>query len=239
MVEQEPQALAILREQHDLSAPEVRFFIEDCAKALVFTVTDNASAETAQAKLKAAKAIQRHVEDARKAITSELDAKKKALIAKERQLLAPLTEAADALRGNLDAFMRRKAEEQERARQEAAAKAAQAQAELERAQAIAASEDPSAQAVADAQERAAAAIEAASATTEQAKQAFAKVQGVSIKTTWDFNVINPDAVPRRFLVVDTQAIRLHIQQLKKSGMLIANVKIPGINVFERTSTILR
>lgn len=237
---QEPQVLINPKSFNDLTAPDLHAFIETITKALIaLTVTDNASAEVAQVYLKEAKSIQAAVEKARKAITSELDVKKKELISRERQLLAPLTEAADTLRGNLDAFMRHKAEEQDRARQEAAAKAAQAQAALERAQAIANSETSSTEAITKAQEQAASAIEAASTPTEQAKQAFAKIQGVSIKTTWDFTIITPDAIPRRFLIVDTKAIRLHIQQLKKSGMLLANVKIPGINVFECTSTILR
>ncbi len=53
-------------------------------------------------------------------------------------------------------------------------------------------------------------------------------EGVTVKHPWDFEVTDPDAVPREYLKIDEQKIRLVVRALKE------RTAIPGVRVFKTT-----
>lgn len=76
--------------------------------------------------------------------------------------------------------------------------------------------------------------ELAAAVIEEATQAPApmvslpptpKVEGVATVERWDFEVVDPDQVPREFCAPDPRLIRLRVQAMK------SRTAIPGVRVF--------
>ena len=56
-----------------------------------------------------------------------------------------------------------------------------------------------------------------------------KVDGLSARVTWKFEITNPDAIPREYLSIDEQAIGRVVRALKQ------NCRIPGIRVYSEES----
>lgn len=56
-----------------------------------------------------------------------------------------------------------------------------------------------------------------------------KVDGLSARLTWKFEITDPDAIPREYLAVDEQAIGRVVRALKQ------NCRIPGIRVYSEES----
>lgn len=56
------------------------------------------------------------------------------------------------------------------------------------------------------------------------------------RKTWDYEVADPNVVPRNFLMVNHEAIKAHIKSRPKDK---APFPIPGINFFEKTQTVVR
>jgi septal ring factor EnvC (AmiA/AmiB activator) len=170
--------------------------------------------------------------------------------AEERERLRAAAAAAEAAR-----------KEEERRRREAEAAARKAQEEADRLAREAAKSKADADAAAKAQ---AAAEAAAAAAREQAAQAaIAREEATAAKTdatakpaeltrtrsdlgsvaslrrTWEYEVIDDQAIPRMFLTVDHAAIKAFIKSStdKKSGECKA--KIPGVRIFEQHNTMVR
>ncbi len=66
-----------------------------------------------------------------------------------------------------------------------------------------------------------------------AVQAAPKVEGVSFREAWDFEVTDASQIPREYLVPDLVAIRKVVQALK------GNTRIPGIRAFTKPVTAVR
>jgi hypothetical protein len=56
-------------------------------------------------------------------------------------------------------------------------------------------------------------------------------EGMHTRKGWDFDVVDPDIVPRDFLTVDEKAVKAHIKQHGDS------VQIPGIHIYPTTSVV--
>lgn len=124
----------------------------------------------------------------------------------------------------------------EKARQEAEERAAAAKAEADRQAAEAKA----------ARDRAAAAREEEERKKAEATQKAAKLTSThtdlgasaNLRTTWHFEIEDPEQVPRAYLTVDEAAVRVAIKAATtKDGK--CPLKIPGIVIFAKTETVVR
>jgi len=145
-----------------------------------------------------------------------------------KKISDPLAKAKAKVQGPLDTYLRQK-EAAERQRREAEAKALREAAERE-----------AAAMQTEAQMNAAVAIEERAAEAQEAAQAkpaeLARTRGdygglATLRTTWDFEIVNAAAVPREYLIVNDAAIRAAV----KSGAR----EIAGVRIFEKQSALVR
>lgn len=127
-------------------------------------------------------------------------------------------------------------EKAEAAREEAEAKAAAAKEEAERREKEAR----------EAKDRAAVAREESAAAKADATEKAAKLTRTrsdlgahaNLRTTWHFEIEDPELVPRAYLTVDESAVRVAIKAATtRDGK--CPLKIPGINIFAKTETVVR
>jgi uncharacterized membrane protein YqiK len=135
-------------------------------------------------------------------------------------------EAAEKERRRLQAIAdetaRKAREEAEKKRREAeAAAAAGRQAEADRLRAAASRVEEKAAEKSELFENRASQVVAPIATQEAPK-----VAGISVPKVWTFDIIDPMAIPREFLIVDETRIRKVVQAMKGS------TNIPGVRVSE-------
>ena len=208
-------------------------------------VTNDAEARTANAALKAAKAVWNIVHHAKTGkrieITRELDALKKRIIAAANESTKLLDEPMENVNRLLADYAerrlaeQRKAEEKERKRREAeaaaAAEAAAKEAEMAAKFGGAGAEAPEPEQPApsaDAPE----VVEPEVVEPEKQKPVIA---GVAVRTTWTFSVDDPDAVPREFCKPDEVLIRQYMQNAKANGAKLETLRIPGVTFTEKVS----
>ena len=213
-------------------------------------VTNDAEARTANAALKAAKAVWNIVHHAKTGkrieITRELDALKKRIIAAADESTKLLDEPMEAVNKLLADYAerklaeQRKAEEEERKRKEAeaaaAAEAAAKEAEMAAKFGGAGAEDPEPEQPApsaDAPEVVAPEVVEPEVVEPQKKKPV--VAGVTVRTTWTFSVDDPDAVPREFCKPDEVLIRQYMQNAKANGAKLETLRIPGVTFTEKVS----
>lgn len=205
--------------------------------------SDDDLAEAAR-RVKSAKNVIKQVEDARKAYTRQLDGLKKHLMGQEAVLVAPLKRVVDAYATLSAAYAEKKHQAQLEAQRIAARAAAEAQLAQERAAAQAKAAEalgiaPDAAAKEAQTEADKAAEHAANAISSEKLATLKPVAGVSLRTRWDFRVVDPDKIDRRFLILDASLVRTELQRLKKSGVALSSVHLDGIEVFETTSAVAR
>ena len=206
-------------------------------------VTNDAEARTANAALKAAKAVWNIVHHAKTGkrieITRELDALKKRIIAAADESTKLLDEPMEAVNKLLADYAerklaeQRKAEEEERKRKEAeaaaAAEAAAKEAEMAAKFGGAEAHEPEQPAPsADAPE----VVEPEVVEPQKKKPVVA---GVTVRATWIFAVDDPDAVPREFCKPDEVLIRQYMQNAKANGAKLETLRIPGVTFTEKVS----
>lgn len=155
----------------------------------------------------------------------------KALVKEKADAEAPLTQAEGVLKAAIrdyDVAQERIRREQQRLADEVARRAAEDEA-LAQAAALetAGHQSGDESLVAEAH----AIIEAPIAPLPMApiQKATPKVAGVTLKKQWAFRVVNPDVVPRKYLVVNESAIRGVVKALGPAA------NIPGVQVYEETS----
>lgn len=213
-------------------------------------VTNDAEARTANAALKAAKAVWNIVHRAKTGkrieITRELDALKKRIIAAADESTKLLDEPMEAVNKLLSDYAerklaeQRKAEEEERKRKEAEADAA-AEAAAKEAEMAAKFGDAGEEAhepeqpapSADAPEVVEPEVVEPEVVEPQKKKSV--VAGITVRTTWTFSVDDPDAVPREFCKPDEVLIRQYMQNAKANGAKLETLRIPGITFTEKVS----
>ena len=204
--------------------------------------TNDSEARTANAALKAAKAVWNIVHHAKTGkrieITRELDALKKRIIAAADESTKLLGEPMEAVNKLLADYAerklteQRKAEEEERRRKEAeAAKAAEAAArEAEMAATFGGAGEPEAEPAEPSTEP-----EVVEPEVVQPEKRKPVVAGVTVRTTWTFAVDDPDAVPREFCKPDEVLIRQYMQNAKANGAKLETLRIPGVTFTEKVS----
>lgn len=205
-------------------------------------VTNDAEARTANAALKAAKAVWNIVHHAKTGkrieITRELDALKKRIIAAAEESTKLLDGPMEAVNKLLADYAERKLAEQRKTEEEelkrreaeaaAAAEAAAKEAEMAAKFGGAGAEDPEPAPSADAPE----VVDPEVVQPEKKKPVVA---GVTVRTTWTFSVDDPDAVPREFCKPDDVLIRQYMQNAKANGAKLETLRIPGVTFTEKVS----
>ena len=208
-------------------------------------VTNDAEARTANAALKAAKAVWNIVHHAKTGkrieITRELDALKKRIIAAADESTKLLDEPMETVNRLLADYAerklaeQRKAEKKERKRREAeaaaAAEAAAKEAEMAARFGGAGAEAP------ESEQPAPSAVEPEVVEPEVVEPEKQKpvIAGVAVRTTWTFSVDDPDAVPREFCKPDEVLIRQYMQNAKANGAKLETLRIPGVTFTEKVS----
>lgn len=228
------------------------------AVARDFKVTTTAEYSTAAEQLKQIKALASKLNDERLEMTRPLDTTKKLIMDRFREPLAFLDDAEKAIKNAIGTYeteqrrLRLEAEKaaaeaarKERERMEAeAAKVEQAarekrEREEEKARAL---EAKGRAAEAEAKRKAAEEAEAARLREAEAKRAAAasmptapvvhfeqpKVAGVSSRQVWKFEIVDPELLPRKFLVPDEKAIGDVVRSLGDKA------DIPGVRVYADT-----
>ena len=220
-------------------------------------VTTRADCIAAAECLKQIKAAQRQVDELRRSMTRPLDESKARIIDMFRPPTARLDEAERAVKAGLRAFdaeqARLAAEEQRRldaaakaerdrlaalaahAEERAQAEQARLQAEADAARAAgdlakAAKVEAKAEARAELVESRIAVLDmqASRATAPTIRRDPPKVAGVTRRQVPKFEIVDPSAVPREYLVVDEQKIRRVVAVMKM------DVAIPGVRVWMET-----
>lgn len=180
------------------------------------TVTDDGEAETVTEVLARISSTKKKVKEARLTITRPLDQSKKAALDLEKAILEPLEPIDRTLRKGLGEYQaeqqRKVREEQERIdreRREAEEKA-RAEAEAAARKAAEASDEQADEAEVEADLARARELVARAEPKQEvvpASPARAASGAASTRMVWDFEVVDPDVVPREYLKVDEKAIR--------------------------------
>lgn len=208
------------------------------------------------------KARQKQVEETRKAITRPLDEAKRAVMAlfeapagflecAEKLLKAKMLVWSDEQERKQRELQARLEAEASRERECLAAEAAAVQAKAEeearklREQAESAAAQGDAARAAKLESKAESRIEAAAEKAEQLKMEAAITtapivnvpltiaKGISAREEWDFEIVDANAVPREYLMIDEKVIRAMVKARK------GQTKIPGVRVFSRKNLAAR
>lgn len=166
---------------------------------------------------KALKGVAKMVEDARKREKDQVLRDGRTIDDFFKSMVAPVTAAADALVAAINTHQRKMLEErrvaEEAARQEAEARAAAEATPFD-----------------DPEPTPAPAIPLRTAEATRVVSASGRVTATA-STVWRHEVIDPGAVPRRFLIVNDAAIKAAIA----GGVR----EIPGVRIYEELKTIVR
>lgn len=174
--------------------------------------------------LKAIKTYRKQVEDTFGPHIKAAHDQHKALLATKNKFDTPAAAAEATIKrkmGDWQLAERRRAEEAERKLREEARKAEEDRrlaeaAELERQGKI---------------EQAAAVIEKPVETpVVVVKPDVPKVKGVSFRSVWKHRIVNPDLIPRQYLIPDEKRIAEHARSLKEKA------QIAGVEFYEDTTT---
>lgn len=168
--------------------------------------------------LKAIKAMQKKIEEERKAITGPMDASKKAVMDFFRPFTAKLGSAEVVIKSRLLAWKEiedRKVREAQRLENERAEKAA---AKLRKEAEVAEAKGKTARS--EILEERAEVVQAAPLAP-----AAPKVEGISTRTVWRFEVTHPNMVPDKYLLIDEKKIGGVVRALK------GDTDIPGVRVY--------
>jgi len=203
----------------DETAVEVRDLVARAREIVIVSEQEVQEAISLQGKLARLEKIIK--EDFEPTIKAAHQAHKQAL-AQRDQHLKPVTEAKKILASKVGAW---RAEQERKAREERERMLAEARRREEERR-LAAAE--AAEAAGD-HETAEALLNAAANETAVAPVAPPspppKPKGVTFREKWCFEITDPDAIPRKFLVPDEKAIRAYIQAFKRDA------KIPGIRIW--------
>lgn len=186
------------------------------ALAPITVVQNDADARRAKNAVKAVKNVVKAISTARLDATRKADAWKKRIIEEEREFTAAANAEIARVDGLVGEYVTAKAKAEEEAR--LAAEAARA-AELRQAQL---------EAEAEAALTGNAVAVPVPVPDESEQKRGPIVQGVTARTVWTFEIVNPDLVPRAYCVPDEKAIREYMNSVRSSGADIDALKIPGV-----------
>jgi len=189
-------------------------------KAQRFIIDSNDAYEAAGDFLRGLKTIQKEIDETFDGPIKAAFASHKSIVAAKKKHAEPLTEAESVLKSKMIVWSREQekirlaeqARADELARKHAeelrAAEVAALKAAGEKEQAIALQEKP---------------VVAAPIVVPKATP---KVDGIAVKKTWDFRVVDESKLPRKYLSVNAQAIRAEVKAMR------GETSIPGVEVFE-------
>lgn len=201
----------------------------------IATITDSVAYEAATAIIAAAKKLRKELEAERKAVTSRLDAAKKALIQRERDLGAALDAEIERVSGLASAYaaeeMRRREEEQRRIEAERRA-AAEAAIAAQEAAAETGDPDPFGIGIDTSAIDAAAAIEAV-----PVPETTAKPKGVVMRLR--VQVVDESRIPREFLSFDEKKALAWAKYQKSLGARVSDLRADGLRFYEEASVVSR
>lgn len=198
-------------------------------RARALEVRTHADLELAAAELQKITRLQDGIHEALDPIADLQNKAHKATTGLRARLLAGPEEARQIIRGKVGAYEA----EQERVRRELEAKAA---AEQKRLQDEAALREATALADAGETEAALAIVEeAANAPAPIVEIAAPKVEGLSFRSEWGFQVVDRSKIDPRFMVPDLKAIAGVVRSMKKNAEQI----VGGIRVSETKTPITR
>jgi hypothetical protein len=193
------------------------------------TVTDATTYAEAGERLKFLRNAARKVEDWFRPLVEAAHRAHRELTTRRGETLRPVE--AECTR--LTVEMSRWKGEQDRLARERAAQQAREEQELARSVALEEAVTLEAQGM---PEEAAAVVEqaiAAPAPVIPIAQAAPKVDGISHRETWKYEVVDANQIPREFLSIDEKKIGAVVRALKGS------TRIPGIRVYAEQSTVVR
>jgi hypothetical protein len=214
--EREAQALLEVAQAYEIDSPDM--------------------AAAAAEELGAIKAKAKQLDELRKSMTRPLDeanARIMDLFRGPQDLLAKAEMTIKGAIGKWQQLANQRAEEARRAA-EAVARAERERLDAERK----AAEEAARQAAADGDESAAAEAQAKAvvlaAEAEVVEhlapavvEAPQKLAGVSTRKDWDFEIVDPAAIPREYLAIDEKKIRAYVKAMK------SDAKIPGVRVYAK------
>lgn len=174
------------------------------AHAQCMEITNPGEYRAAAEELKMLAAKTRELDAKRKEATRPLDEAKKAIMAWFRPAIDAVDTASHVLRRGLGAYDAKQREAEQAAARDAVV-------------AI----------------RAGNVVHATSLTQAAFSTAAAPVAGVSTRQVWDFEIVDVAAVPREYLEINEQKIRLVVRALKEGA------SIPGIRVFTRSEMVVK
>jgi len=219
------------------------------ARALI--VTNDRELAIADGYLKGNKALQKKIREWFKPHKTKAREALNGLIADEKALLDPLGEAEGIVKGKMTPYLEEKARIRREAEEAARRAKAEAEAALRRAKAEA---EAKALAIEEEKQRKArealhdGELEKAEKILEEKKTEVVPVKeedfipeeivvpekvdlkGTYIRTTWEYEVVDIDLVPRSLLILDRVRTNKIVQHQKDK------TNIPGIRVFQKTDT---
>lgn len=208
--------------QNDL-AIKVSSFAESAA---IFRITGSESFETANQRRQTAKSLIKEIEETFDPIVDKAKATLEEARAQRDKYLKPAKAADELYKGLMLAWMvaenKRIADENEKTRKEAQAKADQEK--LDRATKAEAAGD---------HHRVEDILDAPAIFTPPPPLAAPKAKGFSTRMDWDFEVTNAAIVPIEYRMLDLSKIRGVVKAMK------AETRIPGIRVFEKPVAVSR
>lgn len=149
----------------------------------------------------------------------------KAAVKQKSDLQAPLVTADSTLGQRMAAY--HEAQEAVRRQEEARLQAE----ETKRIEDARMADAELAEAVGDTQ--AATAILEAPVVAAPVRLEATKVEGTSFRKSWEFEIMDPNLIPREYLVVDEKKLRRVVQAMGETA------KIPGVRIYSRTITSTR
>ena len=186
------------------------------ALAPITAVQSDADARRAKNAVKAVKAVVKLIAEARLSATRQADAWKKRVMEQEREFTAAANKEVARVDGLVGEYVTAKAKAEEEARK---AEEAKRLAELQEAQRAA---------EAEAALTGNAVAVPVQMPDEEPQKKTPIVQGVTARTVWTFEIVNPDLVPRAYCAPDEKVIREYMNAVKSSGADIDALKIPGV-----------
>jgi hypothetical protein len=210
------------------------------AQARTMAITTPDDAANAAAFLKELKAVKLKITETFGPLKKAASDAHKKVVAVEAQHLEPVEKADRLVRDKVGAWnaeQERIREQQLREAQEKAEAEARAQREAEakalQEQAAAAKRAGDAEQAAELRTTAKEIKAAPLVVAVEAPAPVAKLDGVSTRYTYDFEVTNPALLPREYLTPDLKAIKGVVSSLKDK------TNIPGVKVIRRSSVTVR
>jgi hypothetical protein len=192
----------------------------DQAKSIV--VNNQSSYEAAGAFLKNIKALRFEIQNTFKPIISKAHATWKEAIAQQKQVEEPLIDAENVIKPKIGTYL----DEQEAKRREEEARLLKEAKEREEASRLKEAEELE---KAGEHEAAEAVISQPVDPTPVVLPKSQKVDGISKRENWLYQVVDANKIPREYLCVDTVKIGQVVRALK------SNCRIPGVRVYKETT----